>query len=597
MHYYYSIYRKDYLYKGLVLYESMKEHDVDFKFFLVCMDEESVQLLKKMNYIDLKAISIKEIEKFDTRIPELKSQRGEKTYIWTAKASAALYIFDKYEEVDHVIWVDGDTAFLSDPKPIYEEWKDYSVLLTPERFTGEYEYLGHLVGFYNTGFMGFKRDEVGMKCLEYFRERLQEWKNSEEEQGNWNDQIYVDDWLERFHNIGVNEHDGINLTPFIASRINTESNGFVNIKNGIPHIKDTPIVLYHYMAMKYYDGNEFDLCYYWMKFDSQTIQKIYLPYFKKCNEAYARIREVDPDFYPHLTIKDKYIGNYFNLEANNSGSVYHLCTVTQENQLAQTLSLYDSIKKYNLSFMLWICCADEYSYQTLKMLALPYIHLFEPSNLIENYDQLIQTGYRAGVEILKPRLINLLLLNNYSLQSMLYVDCDCLFHQSPKFYFDLLKKNAILLCGNSTAVENEANISNAIIGFNRDDVSLNCQFYWIEKTKEWIKNGVSIQDEINYISKWKKMYDKVIILENPAYLLDDEKLRRVKVKKINDVIYVNNKALILYKYHLSHLNDANIERFAKEILRLAPINKKHIYLPYLKGLRLSLDILNRSGHK
>jgi hypothetical protein len=561
------------------------------------MDEKSLELLNEMRLIDLVPISIKSIEEYDKRIPELKFQRGEKSYIWTAKASAALYIFEKYKEVDHVIWVDGDTEFLSDPEPIYEEWKNHSVLLTAERFTDEYEYKGYEVGFYNTGFMGFKRDETGIKCLEYFRERLQEWKESEEEQRSWNDQLYVDDWPERFPNIGVVKHDGINLTPFITSRINTEQNGLINIKDGIPHIKDTPIILYHFMALKYYDGNDFDLCNYWMKFDRHTIDELYIPYFRKCDEAYSRIREVDPNFYPHLTIKDKYIGNYFNLEANNSGSLFHLCTVAQENQLAQTLSLYDSIKKYNINFMLWICCTDEYSYNTLKMLALPQIQLFEPSNLIENYNQLKQTGFRAELEILKPRLINLLLLNNYNLQSMLYVDCDCLFHQSPKFYFDLLKKNAILLCGNSTAVENEANISNAIIGFNRDDISLTCQFYWIEKTKEWIKNGVSIQDEINYISKWKAIYDKVIVLESPDCLLDDEKLRRVKVKKINGVIYVNNKALILYKYHLSNLNDANIERFAKEILRLAPISKKHIYLPYLKGLRLSLDILNRSGHK
>jgi hypothetical protein len=575
----------------------MKEHDADFKFYLICMDEESVQLLNKMNYIDLKAISIKEIEEFDTRIPELKCQRGEKTYIWTAKASAALYIFEKYKEVDHIIWVDGDTAFLSDPKPIYEEWKEHSVLLTPERFTGEYEYLGHLVGFYNTGFMGFKRDEVGIKCLEYFRERLQEWKNSEEEQGNWNDQIYVDDWLERFRNIGVNEHDGINLTPFIASRINAESNGLVNMRNGIPYIKDTPIVLYHFMALKYYDGNEFDLCSYWMKFDSQTIKNLYIPYFRRCNEAYSRIREIDPDFYPHLTIKDRYIGNYFNLGVNNSELVYHLCTITQENQLAQTLSLYDSIRKYNLNFMLWICCADEYSYNTLKMLALPNIHLFEPSNLIENYNQLLQTGFRAGVEILKPRLINLLLLNNYDLQSMLYVDCDCIFHQSPKVYFDLLKRSSILLCESSTAIGNETNISNAIIGFNRDNTSLNCQFYWVEKTKEWLKNGASMKDELNYISKWRNMFSKVCVLKSPSYLLDNDKLRRVKVKKIKDVIYVNNEALVLYKYNLSYVNDAMINHLVKEILRSASMIKKYIFLPYLKSLRYSLDMLNRSGHK
>ena len=597
MHYYYSIYRKDYLYKGLVLYESMKMHDREFKFFLICMEDESLELLNKMNLIYLIPISIRDIEYFDKNIPALKEQRGEKTYIWTAKASAALYIFEKYKETDHVIWVDGDTEFISSPEPIYKEWGDNSVLLTAERFTGEYEYLGRLVGFYNTGFMGFKRDKIGIRCLEYFRERLQEWKNSEEEQGNWNDQLYVDDWLERFPNIGVANHDGINLTPFIVSRINVEKSGFINIKDGIPHIKDTPIVLYHFMALKYYDGNEFDLCNYWMKFDTHTINKLYIPYFRKCNEAFTRIRAIDADFYSYLTMKDKYIGNYFNLEVNTSEPVCNICTVTQENQLVQTLSLYDSIKKYNIKFKLWICCADESSYNALRMLTLPNVQLFEPYNLIENYMQLMQTSYRAGIEILKPRLINLLLQNNYGLESLLYVDCDCFFHQSPKIYFDLLKKNSILLFEDSTAVGKAFNATNAMFGFYRDKNALACVFYWVEKTKEWLKNGVSSREEIEHINNWKNIYSKVNILKSHSYMLEDKSLERVKIKKLNNMIYANNEALVLYKYNLDHVKENTVYNLVEQVFKSAPLFKKLIYLPYLKSLRSSLDMLHKIGHE
>ncbi len=589
-HYYYSIYRKDYLYKGIVLYESMKRHDGNFKFFLICMEEESVELLKKMKLIDLIPISIKEIEEYDKRIPELKVQRGEKTYIWTAKASVPLYLFDRYKEMDHVLWVDGDTEFMSDTEPIYEQWGDYSVLLTEEKFDGEYEYLGHMVGFYNTGFMGFKNDEIGIKVLNYFKDRLQEWKNSEEEQGNWNDQLYVDDWTEKFPNIGVVKHNGINLTPFIASRINNEQKGFVNFREGKPYIKDTPIVLYHFMALKYYDGNEFDLCYYWMRFDMQTVKKLYIPYFDKCNEAYARIRAIEPDFYPSISHKGKYIGNYFNCKLVNEEGEYNICTITDSSQLLQTLSLYESIKKYNIKFRLWICCEDANSYFTLKALNLNEISVFEPSNLIENYDKLTKDGYKANREILKARLVNLLCLNNYSIESILYVDCDCYFYQNPKYVFDRLKRSSILLVQDKALV-NDFNISGSVMGFYRNEETLNCIFYWVEETKKWLSNGFYVEDEVNHINSWSKKYSNVNVLKNHSFLLSEKMQRHIKIRKLNDRIFVNNDQLVICKYQLPNINEITINDMAEQILNSSTTSKKQLYSPYIKSIRRNIDIL------
>lgn len=584
-HYYYSIYRKDYLYKGIVLYESMKKHDGDFKFFLICMEEESVELLKKLKLIDLIPISIKEIEEYDKRIPELKGQRGEKTYIWTAKASVPLYLFDRYKDMDHVIWLDGDTEFMSDSEPIYEQWGDSSVLLTEEKFDGEYEYLGHMVGFYNTGFMGFKNDEIGRKVLNYFKERLQEWKNSEEEQGSWNDQLYVDDWTERFPNIGVVKHNGINLTPFIASRINIEQNGFVNFRGDKPYIKDTPIVLYHFMALKYYDGNEFDLCYYWMKFDIQTIKKLYIPYFNKCNEAFARIRAIEPDFYPLISHKGKYIGNYLNYKLDAVEGEYNICTITNSSQLLQTLSLYESIKKYNIKFRLWVCCEDDNSYFKLKALNLNEISVFESSNFIEYYDRLTKDGYKANREILKARLVQLLCLNNYNIERILYVDCDCCFYQNPKNVFDRLKGNSILLV-QDRAIINDFNISSSVIGFYRNREALDCIFYWVEETKKWLSNGFCKEDEINHINKWNQKYSNVNILKCPSFLLSDKMLRYVKIRKLNDRIFVNNEQLVIYKYELSNINE-----ITEQVINSSAASKKQLYYPYIKSIRHNIEVL------
>lgn len=571
----------------------MKIHDSEFKFFLVCMEDESVELLKKMNCIDLIPISIKEIEEFDKRIPELKCQRGEKTYIWTAKASVPLYLFNKYKEMDHIIWLDGDTEFLSNPDRIYEEWGENSVLLTPERFTGEYEYLGHLVGFYNTGFMGFKNDEVGNSALNYFKEKLQEWKNSEEEQASWNDQLYVDDWTERFRNVGVSNHVGINLTPFIASRINNEEHGYVSIKGRTPYIGDIPIVLYHFMAFKYYDDNLFDLCNYWMKIEKQTIETLYLAYFDKCNKAFERIRDVDPGFYPYLTIHDKYLGNYFNYNIRRMDSEYHFCTISTACQIVQTLTLYYSIKRFHPKFVFWICCKDTKSYNKLKSLNLPEVLLFQPANMIENYDKLLQSGVDVPLEVLKARFLNLILLNNYTIENILYLDNNCYFHQSPKYMFDMINANSIVLFEGISVDENSLGVSSSIIGFHRDATSLECLFYWVDKTKEWIKNGLSGKEEIDYIANWRKNYKNVFVQKNPAYLLEDKKLNKTTIRLSNGIIYANNDLLILYQYNLENISSESLSNVAEKLLRFSTNKKKHIYLQYLKSIRSSLDLMGK----
>lgn len=591
-HYYYTIYRKDYLYKGIVLYESIKLYDSDYRFFVVCMEEESVELLNKLNYTNLIPISIKEIEEYDKRIPELKTQRGEKTYIWTAKASVPLYLFNRYEEIDRIVWLDGDTEFQSSPEPIYQQWGDYSVLLTEEKFDGEYEYLGHLVGFYNTGFMGFKRDETGLMVLNYFKERLQEWKNTEEEQVNWNDQLYVDDWTERFPNVGVVKHNGINLTPFIASRANAEEKAFVNFKGGIPYIGNTPIVLYHFMALKYYESNEYDLCYYWMKIDIETVNKLYKPYIKRCSKAFDTINAVNPDFYPSLSKRYKYIGNYFNTKINEEETKYDICTITDTEHLVQTLALYDSIKKFDIGFRMWICCEDEEAYDALNSLNLSEVYCFEPFNVIEYYHRLIQKDYRASREILKARLISLITLNNHCIKSIIYVDCDCYFHQSPKKLFDLMTEASILLVQDKTQ-GNGHNAAGSVMGFLRDRDGLDCLFYWVEETKKWLKDGNTSKDETDYISKWIGSYSKVKLIKRYGCFLYDKLLGTVNIRKFNEKILVNNEELILYKHEIPTVKEKRYNIYFEFLNKSKSASKKYIYLPYIKSIKNGLDMLRK----
>ncbi|MGE5559002.1 MAG: hypothetical protein ACM3WV_10385 [Bacillota bacterium] len=286
-HNYCSINSKDYIYKGLILYNSLKKYDPDFHFFLIYLHDEVKYLLEKMRLEDLTLISIRDIENEDFELADIRSanSRSDKEFIWTAKASTLRYLLDSFPAIDHIIWLDGDTAFFSDPRPIFDEWSNYSIFLTEEKFNGKYEWLGRMNGFYNTGFMGFRRDRDALECLRWFREKLIEWCFDRHEEGLWSDQMYVNGWRSRFNNVGVARNLGINVTPFILYYLRTELGYSVNRKNDGIYIGDSRLILFHYYGFKYYNEREFDLCSYSTCFTDQDVRLIYLPYIHACNEV------------------------------------------------------------------------------------------------------------------------------------------------------------------------------------------------------------------------------------------------------------------------------------------------------------------------
>jgi predicted transcriptional regulator len=113
-HNYCSIFSKDYIYKGLVLYNSLIKYDQDFHLFFICINDEVRNLLERMQLNNVTLINMKDIENQDRELANIKNTRNDKEYIWTSKASVLLYLLNNYPEIDHIVWLDGDTAFLSD---------------------------------------------------------------------------------------------------------------------------------------------------------------------------------------------------------------------------------------------------------------------------------------------------------------------------------------------------------------------------------------------------------------------------------------------------------------------------------------------------
>ena len=62
--------------------------------------------------------------------------------------------------------------------------------------------------------MTFKNNTVGISALEWWKERCIEWCYAHFEDGKFGDQMYLDDWTERFEGVLVSSKTGCGIAPW-----------------------------------------------------------------------------------------------------------------------------------------------------------------------------------------------------------------------------------------------------------------------------------------------------------------------------------------------------------------------------------------------
>lgn len=586
-HYYCSTFSRDYVYKGLLLYYSMERWDKDFHYFIICLHDDVKYLLEKMDLKHATLITLGEIEEYDKELLQIKSTRSDKEYAWTSKASACLYILQNYDETDHITWLDGDTLFCSDPDPIFNEWGDYSIMLTEERWRKPHRRMGITNGFYNTGFMGFKKDKLGLECLEWFRARLIEWCYDKWEKGLWSDQVYVNDWLERFQNVGVIKNMGVNVTPYIIGGCK------VCMCNGEIFINNEKLILYHYYGFKYFDGSEFDLCGYKMNFEDNVIKWLYIPYIKASNQIMKLIGNVQKGFYEPKSRGDFFIRNYFNLKTNEGEEkeICHLCTIFSKDYLLKGLALYISLKKNMPNFHLWVLCTDDLSYNFMKKINLENTTIFQLKNLEGRklYKAKETRKVNEYCWTLKAPFIQFILKNNYNINSILYCDADLFFFNDVSKIYEEWGKASIFISKlwmNPKSEKMFGSFSAGLIGFKRDKTAFKCLCWWKIQCIKWCYNKIEKDrwSDQKYLDCWPQMFGNVKVTENKGINLGPWNIKRVEISKNKKTLFCNNNELIVY--HFSGFDIYNECEYELCSRRKLPENAiRYIYRRYVKQIK------------
>lgn len=319
-----TLFNSNYLSRGLVMYESLKENCPDFHLFIFSFDDTSDQFLRKLVLEKVTVISLKEFE--DAELLRVKPTRNTAEYCWTCTSSTILYCIEKYD-LPHCTYLDADLYFYSDPSVLIKEMGDNSVLITEHRYSPQYE-KSVKSGKYCVQFITFRNDSSGLKVLRWWRERCLEWCYARHENGKFGDQKYLDDWTTRFEKVWVLQNLGGGIAAWNVQqyKFNFENQHIIGMekKSG----KEFPVVFYHFHYVRFYFDNLVELGR--RTLDNQVLSLIYKPYIEKLNKKANEIRCINPDINANgFTLLPKGFKPSIVNILRKTKSVYHIYSIPE----------------------------------------------------------------------------------------------------------------------------------------------------------------------------------------------------------------------------------------------------------------------------
>ncbi|HYF84000.1 MAG TPA: glycosyltransferase [Clostridia bacterium] len=594
MHNYCTIVSKEYLHKGLMLYNSLKKYDASFRLFFICMNEGVKDILSTIISEHAEYILIEDVERQDAMLALVKASRNEKEYEWTSKASIFLYLFNNYPILEHIVWLDSDIVFFSNPEPIFRELDNCSILLTKELFKGDNVKLNNVYGVFNTGLMGFKRDIYALRSIKWFRERCIEWCYNLVLPGKWSDQMYVNDWEERFIRVRVIENIGINATPW-----NIQGCVINKVDNDI-YLDGEKLVFYHYNGFSYFNKKEFDLCYY-IELPEAAVSEIYKPYIAEWQRTLELLDSYDKTIYKEKSISTINIQNYYCIynEDNITYGSNHFCTIIGQSYLIKGLALYLSLKQNLEKFHLWVCCMDEVVYRIMKELQLENVTLYSLDDIED--DELKSAkqnrSFREYCWTMKAPLIIRIFDTSPQVDSIIYLDADTFIFSDLSEVYQEWGNKAILLCKQRDQYNDEIfGIYQAgVIGFRKDEAGVKCLNWWRSKCIEWcyerFDDPLRWGDQ-KYMNDWTKLFEGVVVARSLGIDTAAWYLKYYNINEENNDIYIEKDKLNIYHFTSFYVLDENEFTLWKWWnLEITDEVSRLIYLPYIKTAKEAIQMI------
>jgi hypothetical protein len=251
---------------------------------VLCLDEETRQILARLQLKHVNLIPLAELEQADPALRGVKAERLPLEYYWTCGPAFLVHLFQRDVRITMLTYLDADLFFFDDPAAIYAQLGAKSILIIEQRMPPEQKRSGR----YNVGLLIFRRTEIALACLSRWRQQCLEWCFDRYESGRHGDQKYLDDWPERFRNVTVLQHLGAGVAPWNVAHQKIEN------EDGRVLVGGDPLIFYHFARLRRINRWMYEMHssrFHATKVSPVVRRQIYGPYIRELQAAEKQIRE------------------------------------------------------------------------------------------------------------------------------------------------------------------------------------------------------------------------------------------------------------------------------------------------------------------
>lgn len=247
-HQFCTYFDRNYLSRGLALLESLRRHSSAFRLHVLCLDAETHAFLAALDAPDVVPIALGTLESADPELAETRRSRSQVEYYFTCTAAFCRFLLSR-SDFDRLTYLDADLYFFSDPQIVFDEIGDASISIIPHRFSAR-NYLKRMYGLFNVGWVTWRRDDAGLRCLDELRRRCIAWCHDYLDGTRFADQRYLDAWPSDYPGVHVIRNKGANLAPWnLDSTVPAFDRGQI-------HVDGSPLVFFHFHRLRLHAGGD-----------------------------------------------------------------------------------------------------------------------------------------------------------------------------------------------------------------------------------------------------------------------------------------------------------------------------------------------------
>ena len=196
MEHYVTLFDGLFLPQGVALHASLERHAGAHTLWIVCVDDAARRALEALALPNVRLLAVEAVE--NDRLRAVKGSRTRGEYCWTLTPFSPGFVFDADPGVERVTYLDADVWLTADPRPIFTEFEQSgkAVMITEHGYAPEYDQTP-VAGRFCVQFMTFRRG-LGEPVRRWWADRCIEWCYARLEDGKFGDQMYLNDWPERF---------------------------------------------------------------------------------------------------------------------------------------------------------------------------------------------------------------------------------------------------------------------------------------------------------------------------------------------------------------------------------------------------------------